>query len=422
MSPNVHAGLRNGHRWVHELGHLLWVRATEGDEVIDHGRSVGESIRRSFPPFRLDLTEDRGDELTRLLGVEGAGCSPAGEDPGKFGIVVPAGRGGEEQSTGLERLLRLLDRLSRTGQEVEAVDRRDGVEGATGEREMVQVASDQLRWSVSRRGEVEGHTADPACSEQVPDRCGPGPELGEEPDALGGQPGGKGRLEWLTDEIVGDEPAPCLSDPLVWKLVRSRFFGHQNAPHCQSDGVLPRSLPDRRGGADLTSTVVKAPFDRIASRYDETRGWTSRGQTHAALIAAHLDTEGPFVELGVGTGVVAEAMGTEVGGVDLSAGMLAQAAERIAGRLAQADLVRLPFSSNCFGGAYAAWVMDFVTDQRAALHEVGRVLRRAARFVVIPAPKYLWPDDDPIQAIVGPLFDELDNPSGSFRAIPVHDI
>ena len=47
-------------------------------------------------------------------------------------------------------------------------------------------------------------------------------------------------------------------------------------------------------------------FDAIAEHYDETRGGERRGQEYADDIDAHLPAgDGPILEIGVGTGVVA---------------------------------------------------------------------------------------------------------------------
>ena len=47
-------------------------------------------------------------------------------------------------------------------------------------------------------------------------------------------------------------------------------------------------------------------YDQLAEHYDETRGGEGRGDEYAADVDAHLPAgDGPILEIGVGTGVVA---------------------------------------------------------------------------------------------------------------------
>ena len=46
-------------------------------------------------------------------------------------------------------------------------------------------------------------------------------------------------------------------------------------------------------------------FDRIADRYEETRGGMERGKRFASYLWPHLRTSRPVLEIGVGSGVVA---------------------------------------------------------------------------------------------------------------------
>ncbi|MGF7236204.1 MAG: hypothetical protein ACQSGP_14755 [Frankia sp.] len=63
-----------------------------------------------------------------------------------------------------------------------------------------------------------------------------------------------------------------------------------------------------------------ASFDRVADRYDETRGGGERGRTVAAHRARHLPP-GELIELRVDTGLVAaafQARGWRVTGFDIA--------------------------------------------------------------------------------------------------------
>jgi ubiquinone/menaquinone biosynthesis C-methylase UbiE len=142
---------------------------------------------------------------------------------------------------------------------------------------------------------------------------------------------------------------------------------------------------------------MKAPFDLIADRYDESRGGTERGERFAKAIAELFDGDGPVLELGVGTALVGGALaqhGHQVFGMDISAGMLRYAQDRMPGRLALADVCRLPFRTASLAGCYAIWMLHLASNVPLALTEVRRVLRPGGRLVVVPASNR--PRDDAI--------------------------
>ena len=126
-------------------------------------------------------------------------------------------------------------------------------------------------------------------------------------------------------------------------------------------------------------------FDRVADKYDETRGGLRRGREVAAAVAPHLLDSPVVLEVGVGTAVVAFAL-TEIGrtvvGVDLSPNMLARARSRIGTRVACADAHALPFGDQRFSNAYIIWVLHLVADPVAVMTECARVLRPGGRLVV----------------------------------------
>ena len=146
-------------------------------------------------------------------------------------------------------------------------------------------------------------------------------------------------------------------------------------------------------------------FDRVADRYDETRGGTERGARSAAAVSAHLPDSGRLLEIGVGTGLVAQAIGPRVVGADISADMLGHARGRLGARVAQADAAALPFGDASFVGAYAVWVFHLMSDPAAVLRELGRVLTPGGRCVVHGTER--WAEDDPVQQIMGPVYETL---------------
>jgi SAM-dependent methyltransferase len=137
------------------------------------------------------------------------------------------------------------------------------------------------------------------------------------------------------------------------------------------------------------------PFDRIADRYDETRGGLTRGRAVADVIGPYLIGD-QLLEVGVGTGAVATALteqGRSVVGIDLSAPMIARARERLGPVVARADATTLPLADNSVDSVYAVWVLHLVGDPAAVVAEVTRVLRPGGRFVAVGGhPEYA--DDD----------------------------
>jgi len=126
------------------------------------------------------------------------------------------------------------------------------------------------------------------------------------------------------------------------------------------------------------------PFDRVAATYDATRGGMERGRRLAAVIAGLLPARGPLLEVGVGTGTVSAGLaelGRDMVGVDLSHPMLAVARERLPGRIAAADALRLPVRTSSVAGACLVHVLHLVADVPQTLAEVARVLRPGGTLV-----------------------------------------
>jgi len=151
------------------------------------------------------------------------------------------------------------------------------------------------------------------------------------------------------------------------------------------------------------------PFDRVADRYDETRGGEERGRLLAREIDPLLDRTRPVLEIGVGTGLVALGLrefGHRVVGVDLSLPMAVRATDRLGSVVAVGDAMRLPVADAALDQAVSVWVLHLVGDQSAVLAEVARVLRPGGRYVV--APGHLARPEDELGAILWDLDRLLD--------------
>jgi ubiquinone/menaquinone biosynthesis C-methylase UbiE len=146
-------------------------------------------------------------------------------------------------------------------------------------------------------------------------------------------------------------------------------------------------------------------WDDLAEHYDRTRGGEERGDEYAADIDERLPrAEGPLLEIGVGTGVVALGLrrrGWPVVGVDLSAPMLVRAFPRLGACLVRADASRLPFGEQSVGHAVSVWVVHAIDDPQTLFTEVARVLRPGGRYVVATTQRPSASD------VVGEILDEL---------------
>jgi SAM-dependent methyltransferase len=154
--------------------------------------------------------------------------------------------------------------------------------------------------------------------------------------------------------------------------------------------------------------MVGAPrsFDRIADSYDATRGGEERGERFGEELEPCFGSSGVTLEIGIGTGVVAQALverGRPVVGIDIAPLMLRHALDRIGPRVAVANAECLPFDDRTVDNAYSAWVLHLV-DVAAVLAEVRRVLVASGRYAVVLSGA---PDPDPITDAMRPMYDAL---------------
>lgn len=158
-------------------------------------------------------------------------------------------------------------------------------------------------------------------------------------------------------------------------------------------------------------------FDDIAADYDATRGGEARGDDYAADIDARLPVgEGPVLEIGVGTGVVALGLrrrGRRVVGVDISALMLARALTRLGPVLVRSDATRMALRSDSVAHATSVWVVHAVADPVALFAEAARVVRPGGRYVVCSAQRA--GADDAIGQVIAAMAVRVDELRGTER-------
>jgi ubiquinone/menaquinone biosynthesis C-methylase UbiE len=151
-------------------------------------------------------------------------------------------------------------------------------------------------------------------------------------------------------------------------------------------------------------------FERIADRYDATRGGEQRGRRTAASLAPLLDPLCPVLEVGIGTGVVAlglRDLGFTVIGVDLSPAMAQRARRRLGPVVAVADAAHLPVDAAAVEQAVSVWLLHLVADRAAVLAEVARALRPGGQYLVSSARVRVPPQDE-IERLLFDMRDQFD--------------
>jgi SAM-dependent methyltransferase len=118
-----------------------------------------------------------------------------------------------------------------------------------------------------------------------------------------------------------------------------------------------------------------AAYERFLGR------WTAR-LAIPFIDFARLPAEGPFLDVGCGTGNLARALAAARGGgiaaIDRAEPYIAFARQRAGGEAIDfrlADAAALPFDSGHFAGALAQLVLNFVADPAAVVAEMRRVSR-----------------------------------------------
>ncbi|MFQ5829572.1 MAG: geranylgeranyl reductase family protein [Candidatus Methylomirabilia bacterium] len=130
-------------------------------------------------------------------------------------------------------------------------------------------------------------------------------------------------------------------------------------------------------------------YDRLAPRYDgRLRLWreligAGAWEHLGDLFSTHVKDAAAVLDAGTGTGeairlLLNRAGPAEVVGVDLSKGMLREAKKKIQDAhvtFSVADILHLPYPDRRFDVAVCAWTLETLTDQRAAVEELLRVIR-----------------------------------------------
>ena len=137
---------------------------------------------------------------------------------------------------------------------------------------------------------------------------------------------------------------------------------------------------------------ARASYDRLSRWYDLLEGGWETPPRRSGLELLALQPGERLLEIGCGTGSTLAELpaGVHAVGLDLSGGMLAQAAARLAkggGRagLLQGEALRLPFPPAVFDAVFLSFTIELLDTQEipAALAEMRRVLAPGGRVGVV---------------------------------------
>lgn len=162
---------------------------------------------------------------------------------------------------------------------------------------------------------------------------------------------------------------------------------------------------------DVENHFVERVYEKISGVYDLTFGPTLHPGRLQALERMIIAEGSSILEVGVGTGINLRhyPRSCQVVGIDLSAGMLEKARERIAKnglrnvRVMEMDAAALTFEDNSFDTVYAPYLISVVPDPVAVVREMRRVCKPGGRIVILNHFKSEHPVLSRIETAISPL-------------------
>ncbi len=141
----------------------------------------------------------------------------------------------------------------------------------------------------------------------------------------------------------------------------------------------------------MQESSTKKIYDVHSMFYDATFGRLVKRRIERAIHHMNIADTDRVLDLGIGTGVSLNyyPRHAHVVGVDLLAGMLRKAREKIRERglhhafVFQADALHLPFADDTFDHVFISHVISVVSDPYRLIEEAQRVAKPGARIVIV---------------------------------------
>jgi phosphatidylethanolamine/phosphatidyl-N-methylethanolamine N-methyltransferase len=141
----------------------------------------------------------------------------------------------------------------------------------------------------------------------------------------------------------------------------------------------------------VENDFVERVYEKLASVYDLTFGPTLHPGRLDARDQMGIQQGDRVLEVGVGTGINLSLYppNCKITGIDLSAGMLDKARERVAKRnmrsvrLLEMDAANMTFEDNSFDVVYAPYLVSVVPDPVKVAREMRRVCRPGGKIIIL---------------------------------------
>ncbi|MBV8780434.1 MAG: methyltransferase domain-containing protein [Phycisphaerae bacterium] len=142
----------------------------------------------------------------------------------------------------------------------------------------------------------------------------------------------------------------------------------------------------------MQEASTKKIYDVHSTFYDATFGRLVRRRIARAIGHMNIELDDLILDMGIGTGVSLNYYPHDRGrviGIDLSAGMLKQARQKIRERelnhvsVFQANALDLPFADDSFDHVFISHVISVVSDPYQLVREAQRVAKPGARIVIL---------------------------------------
>ena len=162
---------------------------------------------------------------------------------------------------------------------------------------------------------------------------------------------------------------------------------------------------------DVENHFVERVYEKISGVYDFTFGPTLHPGRLQALDRMIIEPGSTVLEVGVGTGINLGLYprSCEITGIDLSAGMLEKAHERIVKKglrnckVMEMDAASMTFADDTFDIVYAPYLISVVPDPVAVAREMRRVCKPGGRIVILNHFKSENPVISRIERAISPM-------------------